>query len=92
MFVLLSAGVYIWPYQCWFHFPCNKEDRLVLSSFFSKYNLYSKKYYKPAKGGLSSNQLFVTSLHIIFWTITMIHMTVRNKLVDPGKTGDFWKH
>ena len=91
MFVLLSVGVYIWAYQCWFHFPCNKEDKLVLSSFFSKYNLYSKKYYKPAKGDLSSNQLFVIS-PTFFWTITMIHMTVRNRLVDPGKTGDFWKH
>ena len=25
------------------HFPCNKEERLVLNSFFSGYNLYLKK-------------------------------------------------
>ena len=25
------------------HFPCNKEERLVLNSFFREYNLYLKK-------------------------------------------------
>ena len=26
-----------------FHFACNKEERLVLNSFFREYNLYLKK-------------------------------------------------
>ena len=26
-----------------FHFPCNKEEGLVLNSFFREYNLYLKK-------------------------------------------------
>ena len=25
------------------HFPCNKEEKLVLNSFFREYNLYLKK-------------------------------------------------
>ena len=25
------------------HFPCNKEERLVLNSFFREYDLYLKK-------------------------------------------------
>ena len=52
-----------------FHFPCNKEERFVLNSFFRKYNLYlkKKKTDKPAKGTLSSSQLLhVTSPHTYF--------------------------
>ena len=26
-----------------FHFPCNKEESLVVNSFFREYNLYFKK-------------------------------------------------
>ena len=25
------------------HFPCNKEERLVVNSFFREYNFYFKK-------------------------------------------------
>ena len=46
------------------HFPCNKEERLVLNSFFREYNFYLKKNnFKPVSGSLSSSQLFVTSPH-----------------------------
>ena len=47
------------------HFSCNKEERLVLNSFFREYNLYLKKKnnFKPVQGSLSSSQLFVTSPH-----------------------------
>ena len=51
------------------HFPCNKEERLVLNSFFREYNLYLKKKqknFKPVEGSLSSSQLFVTSPHYIY--------------------------
>ena len=45
-----------------FHFPFNKEERWIYI-FFRQLNLCSKSY-KPAKGSLSSSQLFVTSLHV----------------------------
>ena len=53
------------------HLTSNEEERLVLNSIFRDYKLYSKQY-KPAKGSLSSSQLFVTSPHLFNITTNFI--------------------
>ena len=44
-----------------FYFPCNKEERVVLNYFFLENTISATNDYKPAKGSLSSSQLFVTA-------------------------------
>ena len=50
-----------------FHFPWNKEERVVLNSFF-KSIISSRNNHKPVKGSLWSSQLFVTSPHLLIYT------------------------
>ena len=65
------------------HFPCNKGERWTLS-LESVTSI--KKTYKPAKGSLSSSQLFVTSLH--YWEIyPPIMATYKHYLIMPSKWG-----
>ena len=60
---------------CKLHFPCNKEERLVLNSFFREYNLYLKKK--------TSLNLFKVAYHPVS-CLLHLHIKVKEEPAIPA--------
>ena len=82
------------------HFPCNKEERLVLNSFFREYNLYLKKKKKNKKKNKKTTtttfNLFKVAYHPVSCLLHLHTVTSKNDyktwpyrmlIIGPSESG-----